>query len=186
MLISASNIFIYVTPSSHSFFLFFFLMIRRPPRSTLFPYTTLFRSPTLGRAADLIDANQPAQALATLEPTLKRYPKDADVLLLAGLAAYRADQLRTALDYWKQSLDVAPNEALSRLYNKVLREKENDRSADKLYGLHFALRYEGETLPVDTARTIVATLDDEFGRIAGQLGCRTDERIVAVVQSREA
>src|SRR5438270_9152215 len=32
--------------SSCSFFLFFFffLMIRRPPRSTLFPYTTLFRS----------------------------------------------------------------------------------------------------------------------------------------------
>src|SRR5712672_3967784 len=30
-------------------FFFFFLMIRRPPRSTLFPYTTLFRS---GRRAD--------------------------------------------------------------------------------------------------------------------------------------
>src|SRR5260221_14763752 len=27
------------------FLVFFFLMIRRPPRSTLFPYTTLFRSP---------------------------------------------------------------------------------------------------------------------------------------------
>src|SRR2546427_7964967 len=27
-----------------TFILFFFLMIRRPPRSTLFPYTTLFRS----------------------------------------------------------------------------------------------------------------------------------------------
>src|SRR5256885_12809602 len=27
-----------------SHFVFFFLMIRRPPRSTLFPYTTLFRS----------------------------------------------------------------------------------------------------------------------------------------------
>src|SRR2546427_8834778 len=27
---------------------FFFLMIRRPPRSTLFPYTTLFRSPLAG------------------------------------------------------------------------------------------------------------------------------------------
>src|SRR3712207_8258732 len=26
------------------FYMFFFLMIRRPPRSTLFPYTTLFRS----------------------------------------------------------------------------------------------------------------------------------------------
>src|SRR2546430_17415210 len=30
--------------SSHYCFSFFFLMIRRPPRSTLFPYTTLFRS----------------------------------------------------------------------------------------------------------------------------------------------
>src|SRR5438034_6619800 len=31
-------------------FFFFFLMIRRPPRSTLFPYTTLFRSgPDRGR-----------------------------------------------------------------------------------------------------------------------------------------
>src|SRR2546426_1232102 len=28
----------------HLCFFFFFLMIRRPPRSTLFPYTTLFRS----------------------------------------------------------------------------------------------------------------------------------------------
>src|SRR6266566_7553330 len=43
------------------FLFFFFLMIRRPPRSTLFPYTTLFRSrprscpgrrPAVGRARD--------------------------------------------------------------------------------------------------------------------------------------
>src|SRR2546430_17686034 len=32
------------------FFFFFFLMIRRPPRSTLFPYTTLFRSRWVRRA----------------------------------------------------------------------------------------------------------------------------------------
>src|SRR2546421_7648275 len=30
----------------HLYLFFFFLMIRRPPRSTLFPYTTLFRSPS--------------------------------------------------------------------------------------------------------------------------------------------
>src|SRR3982750_5035893 len=37
--------------------LFFFLMIRRPPRSTLFPYTTLFRSPPLnGFAAQFAGA----------------------------------------------------------------------------------------------------------------------------------
>src|SRR2546430_15090486 len=34
----------FTLPLSICIFLFFFLMIRRPPRSTLFPYTTLFRS----------------------------------------------------------------------------------------------------------------------------------------------
>src|SRR5256885_10433159 len=34
-----------------SFRYFFFLMIRRPPRSTLFPYTTLFRSRGVERGA---------------------------------------------------------------------------------------------------------------------------------------
>src|SRR3989449_3688920 len=36
--------YIYYCYSFSLFFFFFFLMIRRPPRSTLFPYTTLFRS----------------------------------------------------------------------------------------------------------------------------------------------
>src|SRR5256885_12298630 len=41
-----------VDPVGSMFFLFFFLMIRRPPRSTLFPYTTLFRSEWRVRAPD--------------------------------------------------------------------------------------------------------------------------------------
>src|SRR5258707_7046746 len=51
-------IIIYASPS---FSFFFFLMIRRPPRSTLFPYTTLFRSPALRRLR-LHDADRRAAA----------------------------------------------------------------------------------------------------------------------------
>ncbi len=142
--------------------------------------------PTLKRASQLIEANQPTQALEILEPVLKRDPKNANVLLLAGLAAYRADQVRMGLDYWKQSLDLAPNDTLSRIYDKVRRESESDRSGEKLYGMRIALRYEGQTLPPDTARAIVSTLDQEFARISNLLGCSADERIVAIVQSREA
>src|SRR5437762_13847904 len=36
--------YVYFTLRIYTSLLFFFLMIRRPPRSTLFPYTTLFRS----------------------------------------------------------------------------------------------------------------------------------------------
>src|SRR2546422_10275389 len=42
--------------------LFFFLMIRRPPRSTLFPYTTLFRSTTGART--LINSASPGSVKA--------------------------------------------------------------------------------------------------------------------------
>src|SRR5256885_16303728 len=38
------------------FFFFFFLMIRRPPRSTLFPYTTLFRSISFRLESDKVAA----------------------------------------------------------------------------------------------------------------------------------
>src|SRR5574338_1070194 len=49
---------------SHLFpLLFFFLMIRRPPRSTLFPYTTLFRSGVPARAGLV-----PARALEQVPP----------------------------------------------------------------------------------------------------------------------
>src|SRR3712207_8863756 len=42
---------------------FFFLMIRRPPRSTLFPYTTLFRSDRRARGRDrLADDHEDAGA----------------------------------------------------------------------------------------------------------------------------
>src|SRR5690242_21213171 len=44
MLIVVYSCFKYVLGVDYYFLFFFFLMIRRPPRSTLFPYTTLFRS----------------------------------------------------------------------------------------------------------------------------------------------
>src|SRR6266498_1661428 len=49
-----------ISPQESLFF--FFLMIRRPPRSTLFPYTTLFRSPpTRGTGPALSARAQPPQ-----------------------------------------------------------------------------------------------------------------------------
>src|SRR5215813_5022603 len=46
---------------------FFFLMIRRPPRSTLFPYTTLFRSARTQRVHDGIDRRAEEDACGPAE-----------------------------------------------------------------------------------------------------------------------
>src|SRR3712207_8392166 len=54
---------------AHHEYLFFFLMIRRPPRSTLFPYPTLFRSDGFLRAAAAAgpDGADPAEPLTPRE-----------------------------------------------------------------------------------------------------------------------
>src|SRR5256885_1797952 len=56
---------------------FFFLMIRRPPRSTLFPYTTLFRSENVRRVINttvgrVIFNDQVPEGLPYINGTLKK------------------------------------------------------------------------------------------------------------------
>src|SRR5260363_260401 len=53
---SCSSLLVFLACALAFFFLFFFLMIRRPPRSTLFPYTTLFRSLRIGNRDSLREA----------------------------------------------------------------------------------------------------------------------------------
>src|SRR6266571_3780758 len=93
------------------FFFFFFLMIRRPPRSTLFPYTTLFRSldtPTgadleaLGGAAlglHLGHCITPVLAWRRVAPT-ERFPTSAPLLLKPAAALRRNLRFRLFLEFF--------------------------------------------------------------------------------------
>src|SRR5258708_21758094 len=63
--------------------MFFFLMIRRPPRSTLFPYTTLFRSVVVIR------------------------PRENGLTLHT---IYYPNEVRAVPEYGQQRVDVAPRE----------------------------------------------------------------------------
>src|SRR5215208_7392976 len=55
-------------------FFFFFLMIRRPPRSTLFPYTTLFRAPGVGPHEGRVPRDARARAAQPSGSDPKRRP----------------------------------------------------------------------------------------------------------------
>src|SRR5256884_8128641 len=55
-------------------FLFFFLLIRRPPRSTLFPYTTLFRSPPPRPSPQMRATELEDQVAAGTHDTARRKP----------------------------------------------------------------------------------------------------------------
>src|SRR2546430_16501841 len=73
--------------SLHVFF-FFFLMIRRPPRSTLFPYTTLFRSVLLNAGAAIY--------VAGIAGSLAEGIGRAREVVASGAARAALDRLRKA------------------------------------------------------------------------------------------
>src|SRR3982750_3298064 len=62
-------------------FRFFFLMIRRPPRSTLFPYTTLFRSSRV----DLVAARDHHEAVEELRSDVRSEEHTSELQSLAYL-----------------------------------------------------------------------------------------------------
>jgi len=89
------------------------------------------------------------------------------------------------MDYWRKSLALQPSAAVERLYQKAELEAKEDKSGEKLVGARFLLRYNREQMSAETGRQIVTMLDREFARVSQQLGCRLDERIVAIVQTPE-
>ena len=77
------------------FFFLFFLMIRPPPRSTLFPYTTLFRSclELLAEAATEAKAEGPARAKAIVAKRISFAEKSKAFLKVAyGLTVERSEE----------------------------------------------------------------------------------------------
>src|SRR2546429_5897634 len=68
---------------------FFFLMIRRPPRSTLFPYTTLFRSAQPVRA---LGHGQLLQVAGQLRHVLRQLRVVEDAQAVTGIQAGRSEE----------------------------------------------------------------------------------------------
>jgi hypothetical protein len=137
------------------------------------------------KAADLIGSSRPQKALELLQPELTAH-RDPGLLALAGIAAWRSDDSRLALEYLRASLDIVPSPEVEKFYRQVEREAKGDQSTDRLYGLRVLLRYESSAVPTETARQMTTVLDQEFIRISQQLGCSADERVIAIVQSRDA
>ena len=109
---------------------FFFLMIRRRPRSTLFPYTTLFRSV----AVESVMANA-GQAVAQV--ALSMTPEGGTILLIAGKGNNGGDA-RIAAEHLpgRSQILIDANDPVSALrdFNHAL-EQRPDLIVDGLFGI---------------------------------------------------
>src|SRR5438067_8390093 len=103
------------------FHFFFFLMIRRPPRSTLFPYTTLFRS---GVSAKSIEAVLNLAGEGATVPFMARYRKEKTGNLdeVQIRSVLNLDRKSTRLN----SSHVSISYAVFCLKKKTTKKKHND------------------------------------------------------------
>src|SRR3712207_7348609 len=110
--------------------MFFFLMIRRPPRSTLFPYTTLFRSV---RGAPGLTA---ADSIAMIREELRRAPAQLVLWQTGAVEAARnldLDEFAATLDMGLKRIHVAGADA-------VLVDPQ-DRKSTRLNSSHANISY---------------------------------------------
>src|SRR3712207_5705769 len=111
------------------FVLFFFLMIRRPPRSTLFPYTTLFRSDGDAEAfAALYDRHSRAAYSLAYRMMGERQAaedlaQDAFLKVWRSAPSYRAD--RGSVRTWL--LSIVHNRGIDQLRSLASRRRTQEK-----------------------------------------------------------
>src|SRR2546430_10404809 len=102
--------------------IFFFLMIRRPPRSTLFPYTTLFRS---------LEGKETAKGGIIIPDTAKEKPQEGEVMAIG--AGKMEKGRRVPLDRKSTRLNSSHSQISYAVF--CLKKKCNERTTDALANL---------------------------------------------------
>src|SRR5256886_11154526 len=100
-------------------------MIRRPPRSTLFPYTTLFRS--AGEALD--EMQDHAGAIEQFRAAVKANPREPNVHFGLGYLLWTQSQYEEAAQEFQAELANVPSNAQALAFLADSKMKLNDREA---------------------------------------------------------
>lgn len=143
--------------------------------------------PLLAPVLDAMDSGRPAQALGRIESDLlPKLPEDANLLALAGLAAFQSDDTRKAETYWTRSIALRPNPQIAVLLARLRAERETDAGHRRASTSRFLLRYDGKALASHAAASLLSVLDSELDRIDAALGCPSAEPLTVIVQTRDA
>src|SRR5947209_10145334 len=102
-------------------------MLRRPPRSTLFPYTTLFRSATAGDARQERDRGDDQRAGAAAAALLRRREDRSTHVLGASIGQYRHGRIED-----RKSTRLNSSHANISYAVFCLKKKKNQRMPEQL------------------------------------------------------
>src|SRR2546421_7319523 len=164
-------------------------MIRRPPRSTLFPYTTLFRSLQAAKGGDEISVDSPEQLAGGGErgppvvhewherPIAGRLQRGGR--FVAGSQPLREERLQFAAEggarkLVRQHRRESDRQRGGRPFGGQLLEPLQEREVGVQRGLAQPVAAVGPAAVIEDVRQMTVEREDELHRVPGQLGREAD------------
>jgi tetratricopeptide (TPR) repeat protein len=124
-------------------------------------------------------------ALEYLQRARKAAPDSAEVAKLTGWAYYGLNRLAPAVEEWKRSETLQPDDDVAAALAKAERDLEAEREFREDGSEHFMLKYDGASAP-QLAVAILRQLEDDFQSISATLNYAPSERIGVLLYTDQA
>jgi tetratricopeptide (TPR) repeat protein len=124
-------------------------------------------------------------ALDSLQRARKIAPDSADVAKLTGWAYYGLNRLAPAVEEWKRSQALHPDDDVAAALDKAERDLEAEREFREDGSEHFILKYDGASAP-ELAREILRQLESDYQTISATLDYSASEKIGILLYTNQA
>lgn len=112
-------------------------------------------------------------------------PNSPDVLTLEGYAHYYAEGPERALRFWRQALEIRPDDKLQKRMEQVEREAAVEDSFEQAESGNFVLSWEGSDLSRSFSREVLEKLEQEFRELQISLDYTPREPISVILYTTQ-
>ena len=112
--------------------------------------------------------------------------KDQRTFLLLGEAYYKLEKIPQAIRYWKEGLELGPNDAISQRLQKAGRESPVHEELGVLKSVHFILRYDKTASSYQLGEQILIALEDLYRRLSNELTSQAPETVAVILYTDQA
>jgi len=121
-------------------------------------------------AALLTRTGNASRALPYAERAVRSAPNSPDAYTILGYAQFSSDHTKDAVDSWKHSIALRPDDKVQQLLAKAQREQNTESDFSQGESSHFVLHYEGRQTSEALRGQILTALESDYDDLVRDLG----------------
>lgn len=136
-------------------------------------------------AALLVRTGNARQGLLYAERAVRIAPASPDALAVLGYAQFATDHPRDAIQSWKRSLALRPDDSIRTMLERAERESAAESEYSERESGHFVLRYEGKQSSEMFRAQLLATLEADYQELGREFGSEPRSTIAVVLYTNQ-